>query len=124
MRLLSYLILPLAFLFVRCNTSSAQESEHQSELKVVAIEEFKKQMSQNALLIDVRTPEEFKIGHFEGSKNIPLNTIENNINKIKSLNKDIVVVCASGVRSGKAKEILNSKGITSVNGGSWSNLKK
>ena len=77
-----------------------------------------------AQVIDVRSPEEFKIGHFESSVNIPLNTIENNINKIKSFNKDIVVVCASGMRSGKAKEILNSKGITSVNGGYWSNLKK
>ena len=80
-------------------------------------------LKKGAQIIDVRTPQEFNKGHFKGSVNVPLNTIENNIDKIKSFNKDIVVVCASGMRSGKANEILNSRGITSVNGGSWSNLK-
>lgn len=80
-------------------------------------------LKNGAQVIDVRTTQEFNTGHFEGSVNIPLNTIENNIDKIKSFNKDIIVVCASGMRSAKANEILNSKGITSVNGGSWSNLK-
>ena len=75
-----------------------------------------------AQVIDVRTTQEFNSGHFEGSVNIPLNTIENNIDKIKSINKDIVVVCASGLRSGKAIDILSNKGINSYNGGSWLDL--
>ena len=80
-------------------------------------------LKKGAQVVDVRTPQEFNKGHFKGSVNVPLNTIENNIDKIKSFNKDIVVVCASGMRSGKANEILNRRGIMSVNGGSWSNLK-
>lgn len=75
-----------------------------------------------AQVVDVRTTQEFDSGHLEGSINIPLNDIENNIDKIKSLNKDIVVVCASGIRSRKAIDILSNKGISINNGGSWLDL--
>ena len=37
--------------------------------------------------------------------------------------RDIIVVCASGARSGKANSILKKNGIKSANGGSWSSLK-
>ena len=37
-----------------------------------------------AVIIDVRTPAEFSGGHVKGSINIPLNTISQNIKKIKS----------------------------------------
>ena len=82
-----------------------------------------KMIENGAIVIDVRTSEEFNLGHFDGSVNIPLNLIENNIEKIKSFKKDIIVVCASGARSGKANSILKKNGIKSANGGSWSSLK-
>lgn len=75
-----------------------------------------------AIVIDVRTPEEFAKGHIKGSLNIPLDEI----NKALSwLQKDIpaVIVCASGSRSKNAVEILKANGFEKVyNGGSWDSL--
>ncbi|WP_338357291.1 rhodanese-like domain-containing protein [Yeosuana marina] len=79
--------------------------------------------SRGAIIIDVRTKEEFRQGAIPGSKNIPLQTINSQINAIKKLNKPIIVCCASGMRSGNAASILNSNGIETINGGGWSSLR-
>lgn len=75
-----------------------------------------------AVVIDVRSPQEFKGGHYKGSKNIPLDRIESEVTKIKSLKKPVVVCCASGMRSSQAKSILQRHGIQVENGGGWSSL--
>lgn len=77
---------------------------------------------EGALIVDVRTPEEFKEGHIEGSLNIPLDEIEK---AMLWLQKDVpvVLVCASGNRSGAAVKILKSNGYEKVyNGGAWNSL--
>lgn len=72
-----------------------------------------------AFLVDVRTPQEFSEGHAAGSINIPLNTIENQIDKFQNKG-NIVVFCRSGSRSSQALKILEAKGIKNVsNGGTW-----
>lgn len=75
-----------------------------------------------AIIIDVRNPGEFKNGHIKGSKNIPLQEIRS---KMKGLKKDQVIItcCASGMRSGSAKSILNGAGFEAHNGGGWSSLR-
>lgn len=65
---------------------------------------------ENALFVDVRTPEEYNEGTFEGAINIPLNTIEDNIGQFEG-QEQIVVFCKSGNRSGKAIKILESHDI-------------
>jgi len=80
-------------------------------------------INNGSTVVDVRSPQEFKQGHFEGSVNIPLNSLSAQITKIKTFKTGIIVVCASGVRSAQAKSILNSHGIDCHNGGSWRNLK-
>ncbi|MEP0369063.1 MAG: rhodanese-like domain-containing protein [Cyclobacteriaceae bacterium] len=76
-------------------------------------------LASGAMVIDVRTPGEFQGGHVDGSKNIPLQTIENNLSKIKNFNKPIVLCCASGMRSGQATTFLQRNGVDCVNGGGW-----
>ena len=77
---------------------------------------------QGAIILDVRTTGEYKSGHIKGSINIPLDSIGNNLSKLKK-DKCIICCCASGMRSGSAKSILKSKGYIEVyNGGSWSGL--
>jgi rhodanese-related sulfurtransferase len=76
-------------------------------------------IDQGAVIIDVRTPQEYSNGHGKKSINIPLGTIEANIGKIKKYNQPIVTCCASGMRSGRAATILKSKGIEAYNGGAW-----
>lgn len=79
-------------------------------------------ISQGGIIVDVRTPAEFKGGHIKGSKNIPLDTISAKAGGLKKLNKPIILCCASGMRSGQATSILKSKGIEAFNGGSWRSL--
>jgi phage shock protein E len=76
-------------------------------------------LKQKPLLVDVRSPQEFKSGSAKGAINIPLGSIEGSLDQFK--NKDhVVVFCLSGMRSAQAKNILLKNGITSVtNGGTW-----
>ncbi|GGD14388.1 rhodanese-like domain-containing protein [Flavobacterium orientale] len=84
-----------------------------------AIQEFK---SKGAIIIDVRTTEEFKQGHISGSKNYPLSSLSSKISDIKKLNKPVIVCCQSGMRSSQAASILKNNGIDVINGGGWQSL--
>ena len=75
-----------------------------------------------AVIIDVRTTEEYNTGHIKGSKNIPLDRIKKEAAALKKLNKPVVTVCRSGSRSNMAKLILSNAGIEVHNGGAWTNL--
>lgn len=80
-------------------------------------------LEEGAIVIDVRTDSEFRSGHFKGSKNIPLNKIEQKVSKLKALNKPIILCCRSGARSGQAKRFLEGKGVDQVyNIGGWHKL--
>jgi len=81
-------------------------------------------IEQGALIVDVRTPGEFKSGHLPGAKLIPINQVSARINEFGAdKNKPVVVYCQSGSRSGKAENILKQNGFTNVhNGGGYSAL--
>ncbi|MFK8037987.1 MAG: rhodanese-like domain-containing protein [Crocinitomicaceae bacterium] len=79
-------------------------------------------LSNEGIIIDVRSIQEFKGGHVKGSKNIPLNTISGQVEILKKMNKSFVLCCASGMRSAQATTILKNAGIDAVNGGSWRSL--
>lgn len=81
-------------------------------------------LEKGAIIIDVRTIAEFKNGHIEGSKNIPLHEIKARVPAIKNWNKPIVTVCLSGSRSKTARNILASEGIEVYNGGPWMNFRR
>lgn len=73
----------------------------------------------DTLLVDVRTPEEFKSGSVKGAINIPLDTIMSQADRFNKHHK-VVVFCRSGNRSARARQILQQKGIKQViNGGTW-----
>jgi rhodanese-related sulfurtransferase len=75
-----------------------------------------------AMLVDVRSPSEFRSGSVQGAVNIPLETLTENLSKFKG-KENIVVFCRSGNRSGHAKSVLESKGIANVyNGGPWTQV--
>ena len=69
----------------------------------------------NAILLDVRTEEEYSETHIEGSTNLPLQKIEMATSIISDKNKPLFVYCRSGVRSAKAVAILKKMGYTNVN---------
>ena len=62
-------------------------------------------------LIDVRTPYEYLRGHIAGSRNVPINTLEDYAKDCAD-KTTIYVVCLSGSRSEMATYILESLGIS------------
>tara|TARA_Y100000385_G_scaffold247720_1_gene267988 strand:+ start:321 stop:599 length:279 start_codon:yes stop_codon:yes gene_type:complete len=73
-------------------------------------------------IVDVRTTEEFENSKVEGSINIPLNLVPDNIKTLKKM-QPLVLCCAAGVRSGQAMEYLKINGLVKVyNGGSWQDV--
>ena len=70
----------------------------------------------NAMLIDVRTEEEFKEGHLKGAINIPYEKIVNVLSTYGTIDFDIpiVVYCKSGGRSGIAAASLVEAGYKKV----------
>jgi rhodanese-related sulfurtransferase len=85
--------------------------------------DLKEVISNGAVIVDVRTKEEFQSGHLRKSINIPVDKLQQNIKKLKK-NEPIITCCASGARSASAR-ILKSNGFEQVyNGGSWNSLRK
>ena len=82
-------------------------------------------LQEGGVIIDVRSLEEFLTGNIDNSLNIPLNQLTSNLSSLKDKNQPIITCCASGVRSGLAKNILKAKGYKNVvNGGGWDALRK
>lgn len=75
-------------------------------------------------IIDVRTPQEYRMGHIQQAVNIPLELISKNAEKIVKIGKPVITCCQTGTRSGRAARRLRRKGIPEViNGGGWVSLK-
>ena len=85
--------------------------------------DFNKLVLAGAIILDVRTKNEFSGGHIIGSVNLPVQELSNGIKKLKKGNA-IITYCASGIRSASAKKILLSQGFNTVyNRGGWLGLK-
>ena len=68
----------------------------------------------DVILLDTRTPVEYKNGHAEGFVNIPLDTLRENLDLLDK-NKKIFVMCQSGLRSYLAVRILLENGFDAFN---------
>ena len=84
--------------------------------------DYKKLLSDGAIIIDVRSPGEYSQGAIPGSESIPLGSIPSKTKQIKSLKTPIICVCASGMRSGTAKAQLKAVGVEAYNGGAWTKM--
>ena len=67
-----------------------------------------------AVLLDVRTPDEYRQGHIPGSKNVPLRSISKVTGMIDNKSTPIFVHCLSSARSRQAATILKQMGYTNV----------
>lgn len=81
--------------------------------------------SKGALLLDVRTAQEYAQGHIPGSVNLPLDSIRNIVKLTKDSDTQLYVHCLSGARSSRAtaqlkdmgyERVLNIGGISSWRG--------
>ena len=67
-----------------------------------------------AVLLDVRTPEEYRGGHIPGSKNVPLQAIGKVVSVAENKDTTLYVYCYSGVRSRQAAGLLQRMGYRNV----------
>ena len=72
------------------------------------------QNTPGAVLLDVRTPEEYREGHIPGSKNVPLQAIIHVATVIEEKDTPIFAYCHSGARSTQAVSTLRHMGYTNV----------
>lgn len=85
-------------------------------------------IASGAVVIDVRTPDEYQGGHVSNASNIPVDQFADRIAEVDHLagpdkTKPLVVYCAAGSRAAKAKQILEAAGYTHVvNGGGFDDL--
>ena len=69
----------------------------------------------SAVLLDVRTVQEYRRGHIPGSKNVPLQSIDKVTSVVKNKNTVLYIYCQSGARSRQANTMLRHMGYTNVN---------
>jgi len=77
-------------------------------LKTLTEEEFRAGY-RKAQLIDVREPNEFEGGHILGARNIPMSQLRVRMKEIRP-DKPVYMYCQSGMRSGRAAQMLYKKG--------------
>jgi rhodanese-related sulfurtransferase len=76
-----------------------------------------------ALVVDVRSKIEAKIGSVPGAAKIPLLTLKRRADELPR-ERNIVLFCGTGARAGKAKEVLDAAGFKAFNGGSYKEVLK
>ena len=69
----------------------------------------------DALLVDVREPNEFAAGHIEGAVNIPLRSLTTNLDQIPTT-KPVILYCSSGYRTGIGVMTLRMLGYDNIQG--------
>ena len=78
--------------------------------------------TRGAVLVDVRSAQEFAAGQATGTINIPLQELGSRLHEL-SKSSPVVLCCASGTRSGMAKMLLKKNGFKEVhNVGTWRKL--
>lgn len=71
----------------------------------IEIEELKALYKNGAILLDVRSPQEYKEGHLDGATLLPEYELKENANKILKNKEDVIIAyCSSGIRSKKHKK--------------------
>lgn len=86
--------------------------------ETVSPQTAKAALDSGSMLIDVRESHEYRAGHAPGAKLIPLGSLESKFHEIPK-EREILVVCQSGMRSAQAASILARAGykVSNVSGG-------
>ena len=81
-------------------------------------EEARRMMAAGAVVVDVRTQEEWDHGHAANSILVPLHELAAHLEQLPR-DVPLLLVCRSGARSGQATAYLRNKGIDAHNLGPW-----
>ena len=109
-------LLAVAFALAACSGSADTDR--------LSADAFLEQRTPDAVVLDVRTPEEYAAGHLVGAPNI--NVLADDFRaQVDTLdrNQTVYLYCRTGNRSGRATEIMKEMGFTEVyNVGGFSDL--
>jgi len=81
-------------------------------------------LNRGAIIVDVRTKEEYARGAIVGAKHIPLDILSSKVSEVKKWNKPIITYCRKGGRSAMAANLLRSQGVEVLNAGGYTWLSK
>jgi len=107
-----FLLFLLGGALAGCTTGAESQSGSQGggePCALVSGTEARKLISEGALLVDVRSPEEFQADHLPGARNIVHTEVSAHLSELPK-DKPIVVYCRSGRRSALAAEELRTRG--------------
>jgi adenylyltransferase/sulfurtransferase len=97
-----------------CGVTTHEEVNVGKEFEITPLElKAKIERADEFVLVDVREPQEFAIGRIPGSTLIPLATVPERLHELSTAD-EIIVHCKSGVRSGKAVELMKQAGYRKV----------
>lgn len=123
MKIIKYIIISLFVVTVgiSCQLNEKVESQNKQETAVeaiaknISVTEFQSLIGENAIVLDVRTTNEFNAGHIENAVNIDFYSADF-INEVVKLDKSktLLIHCASGGRSAKAMKNLSGKGFNTM----------
>ena len=84
------------------------------ELSQLSVEKLKATLKNNGpLVIDVRTPNEWKSNHIEGARHVPLSSFAKQLPDLPN-DRKIAIICGSGYRSSIATSLLQARGYEEV----------
>ncbi len=91
----------------------------------ISREQAKQKIGEGALLLDVRSAQEFHSGHLEEALNIPHTDIQARVKELGTdKSREIVIYCKSGGRAGSALQALKALGFSKVyNAGGYDSLR-
>jgi rhodanese-related sulfurtransferase len=103
-----------AVIFTACTTAPPRKADAVINVKQ-GVTEMTPQEARPAVeaayaqFIDVRTPDEYKSGHAYRARNIPLDTLKENLDQLER-NEPVYLICQTGKRSMQAAQALNQAG--------------
>lgn len=95
--------------------SFKRNSKRSLNKKDIDKKQMDKMLKDGAVLVDVRSPQEYKEGHLEGAISIPeYEIISKHSSNFKSRDEVIILYCSNGIRSKKAQRKLEKIGYNNV----------
>ena len=111
------ILISLLWLITSCEKKESVALDSEVELSVLSIncDKTEEEVSDGAILIDVRSEEEYKLSHLDQAINIPVGVIEEEIvNYVVDKGTPVILYCRSGNRSSSAAQALLKLGYYKV----------
>lgn len=111
------ILISLLWLITSCEKKESVALDSEVELSVLSIncDKTDEEVNDGAILIDVRSEEEYKLSHLDQAINIPVDVIEEEIvNYVVDKGTPVILYCRSGNRSSIAAQALLKLGYYKV----------